>query len=98
GLDVKDRGMVWNTDLVEALEFDNLIAQAAVTVNSAANREESRGAHAREDFADRDDTNWMKHTLAWVDDGGRVSIDYRPIHDYTMSNDVGYIEPKKRVY
>ncbi|MEO0817547.1 MAG: succinate dehydrogenase flavoprotein subunit [Pseudomonadota bacterium] len=98
GLDVKDRGMIWNTDLVEALEFDNLIAQAAVTVNSAANREESRGAHAREDFADRDDTNWMKHTLAWVDDGGRVSIDYRPIHDYTMSNDVGYIEPKKRVY
>ncbi|MEO0784397.1 MAG: FAD-binding protein, partial [Pseudomonadota bacterium] len=98
GIDVQDRTMVWNTDLVEALEFDNLIAQAAVTVNSAANREESRGAHAREDFSDRDDTNWMKHTLAWVDDGGRVTIDYRPIHDYTMSNDIGYIEPKARVY
>jgi succinate dehydrogenase / fumarate reductase, flavoprotein subunit len=98
GIDVQDRTMVWNTDLVEALEFDNLISQAAVTVNSAANREESRGAHAREDFSDRDDTNWMKHTLAWVDDGGRVTIDYRPIHDYTMSNDIGYIEPKARVY
>ncbi len=98
GIDVQDRTMVWNTDLVEALEFDNLISQAAVTVNSAANRKESRGAHAREDFSDRDDTNWMKHTLAWVDDGGRVTIDYRPIHDYTMSNDIGYIEPKARVY
>ncbi|MEM7766631.1 MAG: FAD-binding protein, partial [Pseudomonadota bacterium] len=98
GIDVKDRGMVWNTDLVEALEFDNLIAQAAVTVNSAVNREESRGAHAREDFSDRDDETWMKHTLAWVDDGGKVNIDYRPVHDYTMSNEIAYIEPKARVY
>ncbi len=98
GIDVKDRGRIWNTDLIEALEFDNLIVQAAVTVNSAANRTESRGAHAREDHADRDDANWMKHTLAWVDEAGRVSIDYRPIHDFTMSNEIAYIEPKARVY
>ena len=98
GIDVKDRGMIWNTDLVEALEFDNLIVQAAVTVNSAANREESRGAHAREDFSERDDENWMKHTLAWSDEAGKVKIDYRPTHDYTMSNDIAYIEPKARVY
>ncbi|MFH1516671.1 MAG: succinate dehydrogenase flavoprotein subunit, partial [Pseudomonadota bacterium] len=98
GLDVTDRGMVWNTDLLEALEFDNLIAQAAVTVNSAANREESRGAHAREDFSERDDAKWMKHTLAWVDNAGKVTIDYRGVHDYTMSNEIAYIEPKARVY
>jgi succinate dehydrogenase / fumarate reductase flavoprotein subunit len=98
GIDVQDRTMVWNTDLVEALEFDNLIAQAAVTVNSAANREESRGAHAREDFSDRDDEKWMKHTLAWNDGTGKVTLDYRPVHDYTMSNEISYIEPKARVY
>ena len=98
GLDVKDRSLVWNTDLMEALEFDNLLAQAAVTVNSAANREESRGAHAREDFADRNDETWMKHTLSWHDDAGKVRIDYRPVHDYTMSDDIAYIEPKARVY
>ena len=98
GMDVKDRGLIWNTDLLEALEFDNLIGQAAVTVNSAANRKESRGAHAREDFADRDDKEWMKHTLAWVDEAGKVTIDYRPVHEYTMSNDIEYIEPKARVY
>jgi succinate dehydrogenase / fumarate reductase flavoprotein subunit len=90
--------MIWNTDLLEALEFDNLIGQAAVTVNSAANRQESRGAHAREDYADRDDSTWMKHTLAWVDDGGKVTIDYRPVHEYTMSNEIEYIQPKQRVY
>jgi succinate dehydrogenase / fumarate reductase flavoprotein subunit len=95
---IEDRTMIWNTDLLEALEFDNLIGQAAVTVNSAANRKESRGAHAREDFADRDDKEWMMHTLAWSSDGGDVNIDYRPVHNYTMSNEMEYIKPKKRVY
>ncbi|MEL7545148.1 MAG: succinate dehydrogenase flavoprotein subunit [Pseudomonadota bacterium] len=97
-LNVEDRGMIWNTDLIEALEFDNLIGQAAVTVNSAANRQESRGAHAREDFGDRDDQTWMKHTLAWVGDAGEITIDYRPVHEYTMSNQIEYIKPKARVY
>jgi succinate dehydrogenase / fumarate reductase flavoprotein subunit len=97
-LNVEDRTMIWNTDLLEALEFDNLIGQAAVTVNSAANRKESRGAHAREDFADRDDKEWMKHTLAWVGATGEVTIDYRPVHEYTMSNEIEYIKPKQRVY
>ena len=98
-IQVTDRGMIWNTDLMETLEFDNLIGQAVVTVNSAVNRQESRGAHAREDFADRDDAEWMKHTLAWFDDAtGKVTLDYRPVHTYTMSNDVAYIAPKARVY
>ncbi|MGN6310999.1 MAG: succinate dehydrogenase flavoprotein subunit [Xanthobacteraceae bacterium] len=93
-----DRTLVWNTDLMETLEYDNLIAQAVVTMDSAANRTESRGAHAREDFSARDDQNWMKHTLAWLDDRGTTTIDYRPVHDYTMTNDVQYIPPKARVY
>ncbi|MBN8983410.1 MAG: succinate dehydrogenase flavoprotein subunit, partial [Rhizobiales bacterium] len=93
-----DRTLVWNTDLMETLEYDNLIAQAVVTMDSASNRTESRGAHAREDFSARDDQNWMKHTLAWLDDRGTTTIDYRPVHDYTMTNDVQYIPPKARVY
>jgi succinate dehydrogenase / fumarate reductase flavoprotein subunit len=96
---VSDRGLIWNTDLVETLEFDNLIGQAIVTVAGAVNRTESRGAHAREDFSTRDDEHWMKHTLAWFDDAtGKVRIDYRPVHSYTMTNDVAYIPPKARVY
>jgi succinate dehydrogenase/fumarate reductase flavoprotein subunit len=81
------------------MEFDNLIVQAVVTMDGAENRKESRGAHAREDFSARDDVNWMKHTLATIDDTARtVSIDYRPVHNYTMSDEVSYIEPKARVY
>ncbi len=98
-INVADDSMIWNSDLMETLEFDNLISQAVVTVNSAVNREESRGAHAREDFPDRDDDEWMKHTLSWIDnETGEVTIDYRPVHAYTMSNDVQYIPPKARVY
>jgi succinate dehydrogenase / fumarate reductase flavoprotein subunit len=96
---VTDRSLVWNSDLVETLEFENLIVQAVVTMDSALNRTESRGAHAREDFPDRDDKEWMKHTLATIDPATRsVDIDYRPVHSYTLSNEIEYIAPQKRVY
>jgi succinate dehydrogenase / fumarate reductase flavoprotein subunit len=93
-----DRGLVFNSDLVEALELDNLRAQALITVVSAENRKESRGAHAREDFPERNDEQWMKHTLCWLDDHGKSKIDYRPVHLHTLSNDVEAVPPKKRVY
>jgi succinate dehydrogenase / fumarate reductase flavoprotein subunit len=96
-ISVKDKSLIFNTDLMEALEFDNLIRQAMITLESANSRKESRGAHAREDYPSRDDSNYMKHTLSWQN-GNEIKINYRPVKLSTLTNDVQTFPPKERVY
>ena len=97
-LQVTDRSLIWNTDLMETLELDNLLGQALVTIVGAENRAESRGAHARDDLKDRDDQQWLKHTVAWRSDRSEVTLDYRPVHMQPMDADVDHIPPMARKY
>ena len=98
GLGVDDKSLIWNSDLVETLELENLMINAVTTIRSAVNREESRGAHAREDFSERNDVDWMKHSVVWIDEAGKTRIDYRPVHLQPMTNEVQSFPPKARVY
>ena len=97
-INISDNSLIWNSDLVESLELENLMINAVTTIFSAEARHESRGAHAHENFPDRDDKNWMKHSLAFISNARDVTLKYRPVHAYTLTDEVKYIEPRERVY